>query len=268
MQSVSTNRGFALVFALALASGCARVSSPLSGNLGGAGGDPDLATGFDAPDLADGVAPADMALPPDLTPVSDLGRGADLAVPHDLAAPLDLTPPPDLAVGAGCHLVINEIQTQTTQSASEEFVEIYNPCSSAVAVDGFKLGYRAATNVNPASASDSSTLYSFTGSLAAGGYLVIAGSAFGGTKNGSLSSGLAASGSVALRDAGGAIVDSVAYGTVTAGNAFIETAAAPLPPSLASPGGSIERLPNGTDSNDGSHDFSTATTATPGAANH
>ena len=79
---------------------------------------------------------------------------------------------------------------------------------------------------------------------------------------------LATSGSVALRDGAGAIVDSVAYGNVAAGNAFIETAAAPLPPSLSSPGGSIQRLPNGADSHDNSHDFATTTTATPGAVNH
>ena len=70
-----------------------------------------------------------------------------------------------------------------------------------------------------------------------------------------------------MRDAGGTLVDIVAYGTV-AGNTFIEGAAAPLPPKLASPGGSIERLPNGADSDDNSHDFATTNTATPGAANH
>ena len=267
---MSTNRRFALVFALAAASGCARVSSPLSDNLGGSGSDVDLATpsGSDAPDLADNGSAADMAVAPDLTLVSDLAAAPDLAMAGDLATPLDLIPPPDLVVVAGCHLVINEIQTQTTQSASEEFVEIYNPCTAAITVDGYKLGYRAASNTMPASSADSSTLYTWSGSFAAGAYFVVGGSSFGGTKNGSLSSGLAPSGSVALRDATSAIVDSVAYGTVSAGNAFIETAAAPLPPTLASPGGSIERLPNGTDTNDGSHDFATANTATPGAANH
>jgi hypothetical protein len=211
----------------------------------------------------------------DLAISRDLAIPRDLATPHDLAIPSDLTPPPDLrappdlvVVVPSCHLVINELQTQTTQSASEEFVELYNPCTTAVSVGGFKLGYRAATNTSPASSSDSSTLYTFSGSLAAGAYFVVGGSSFGGTKNGTLSSGLATSGAVALRDAGGAIVDSVAYGTVTAGNAFIETAAAPTPPSVASPGGSIERTPNGTDTDDNSHDFTTTTTATPGVANH
>lgn len=267
---MSWNCRFSLVFAVAAAAAsCAQVSPPLSGNLGGGGAAADLALPADAPDLGDDGSqgpPPDLALPADdlATPAA----ATDLAMPRDLATARDLSAPADLVVVAPCHLVVNELQTQTTQQASEEFVEIYNPCSAAVTVDGFKLGYRAATNTSPASSSDSSTLYTFSGSLAAGAYFVVGGSSFTGTKNGALASGLATSGAVALRDAGGAIVDSLAYGTVSTGNAFIETAAAPLPPSLASPGGSIERLPNGADSNDNSHDFSTANAATPGAANH
>ena len=265
---MSSNRPFGLVFALAVAvaataAACAQVSSPLGDNLGGSGSAPDFATA--PPDLtlpSDSPPPNDLAAPPDLTAVSDLARPADLAKPRDLTAPSDL------AAVASCHVVLNELQTQTTQAATEEFVELYNPCTTAVSVAGFRLGYRAASNVMPASASDSSTLYAFSGSLAAGAYFVVAGSSFSGTKNGTLASGLATSGSVALRDAAGAVVDSLAYGTVAAGNAFVEGAAAPQPPSLSSPGGSIERLPNGADSNDNSHDFATANAATPGAANH
>ncbi len=263
---MSWNCRFAFVFAVTAAAGCARVSSPLTDNLGGSG--VDLAMPSSAPDFGDDNGPADMATRPgaDLaTPAqpSDLAMAADLTT-----AAADLATPPDLVVTSSCHLVINEIQTQTTQAASEEFVEIYNPCTSAVSVASFKLGYRAATNTSPASSADSATLYTFSGSLGAGAYFVLGGSSFGGTKNGSLSSGLATSGAVALRDASGAIVDSVAYGTVTAGNAFIETAPAPLPPTSASPGSSIERLPNGADTDDNSHDFQAASTATPGAANH
>ena len=246
--------------AAAAASSCARVSVPLGDNLGGEG-DADLATPVAAPDLGDG----------DTGGSRDLAVAGDLATPGssaDLAAPRDLATPRDLVVVAPCFPVINEIQTQTTQAATEEFIEIYNPCGAAVSVAGWKLGYRAASNTTPVSSSDSSTLYTFSGSLAGGAYFVLGGSGFTGTKNASLPSGLATSGSTALRDGTGAVVDSVAWGSVTAGNAFIEAAAAPLPPSLSSPGGSIERLPDGADSNDNSHDFQTATAATPGAANH
>ena len=192
------------------------------------------------------------------------GANADLAMPHDLA-----TAPPDLVVVANCHLVVNEIQTGTTATLTEEFVEIYNPCSAAVTVDGWKLAYRAATNTSSSAASnDSSTLYTFAGSIASGGYFVLGGSGFGGTKNGALSSGIAASGAVAIRDGSSNIVDAVAWGTISAGNAFLEGSAAPLPPVSASPGGSIERMPNGADSDHNNSDFQIAASATPGAANH
>lgn len=264
------NRRFALVCALAAASSCARVSSPLSGNLGGAG-DVDLATTpDDPPDLSGDGAPDDMAVPPDLTLPSDLPAPADLAIPRDLTLPSDLRTPPDLVVVVtSCHLVINEVQTGTTQTGTEEFVELYNPCSTAIAVDNFKLVYRAASNTNARTGADSSTLIAaLTGSIAAGGYRVYGGSGFTGTATATFSSGIAASGAVGLRDAAGTLVDSVGYGSVVAGNTFVETAAAPLPPTAASPGGSIQRMPNGTDSDDNSHDFAVTNTATPGAANH
>lgn len=267
------NRRSVLVLTVAAACGCARVSSPLGDNLGGNGGSgmqqqggpgasPDMAVG-DAPDLANPSAtPGDLA-----TATRDLSTALvhDLATPPDLASP---APPPDLATVANCHLVVNELQTGTSQSARAEFVEVYNPCSSALTVDNFVLVYRPASDTNPASSGDSSTLYHFSGSLAAGGYLVLAGADFTGTSNGALSSGLAPSGAVAIRDGSGAIIDSVAYGSVSAGHAFIETSPAPLPPTVASPGGSIERLPNGHDSNDNSQDFQTTNTSTPGVANH
>jgi len=265
------NHRLAIALSLvAVTGGCARVASPLSDNLGGNSVGPDLAMPFAMPDLAsDGTGggdPPDMAMPG--TTVHDLAMPSappDLAVARDLAMP---SAPPDLATPANCHLVINEIMTGTTQTLTEEWVEIFNPCSAAVTVDGWKLGYRAATNTDGASAADSSTLYSFAGSIPAGAYRLLGGSGYAGTKDGALGSGIAASGAVALRNGAGTIVDAVAWGTVTTGNAFIETSAAPAPPTAASPGDSIERLPNGTDSDNNHADFASASTPTPGAANH
>lgn len=267
MPPVSTIR-FALLLTLAAASGCARVSAPLGDNPGGAA-PLDLAEG-----AADLTAMSDLGMPATPGDRRDLGIAADLAIPADLAARADLTlvsdlaSPPDLTVVPACHLVINEVQTGTTQTGTDEFVELFNPCAAAIAVDSYKLVYRAAANTNPASGADSATLVAaLGGSIAAGGYRVYGGSGFSGAADGTLASGIAASGAVGLRDAAGALVDSVAYGSVVAGNAFIETAAAPLPPTVAAPGGSIERLPNGADRDDNSRDFSTASASTPGAAN-
>jgi hypothetical protein len=263
-----------LVLVAVAATGCARVTSSLDDNVGGNGATPDLATSSGIPDFGGpSTDPADLATAGvhDLaTPSSssDMAVARDLATPPDLATPRDLATPPDLATPSNCHVVINEVQTGTSASGTEEFAEIYNPCASDVSVAGWKLGYRAATNTDAVGVSDDSTLYTFAGSLTAGSYFVLGGVNFKGTKQGSLATGLAASGSVALRGAAGTVVDSVAWGTITAGNAFVEGTAAPTPPTLASPGGSIERMPNGTDTDHNNSDFSTTSTATPGAANH
>src|SRR5262249_13809404 len=100
----------------------------------------------------------------------------------------------------------------------------------------------------------------------AGAYRVLAGSGFAGAHDGTLASGIAESGAVGLRDTSGALVDSVAWGSATA-SAFCETDAAPAPPTAAAPGLSIERLPNGADTNDNAHDFAVGAAPTPGAAN-
>jgi Lamin Tail Domain len=236
-----------LVLALALA-GCAR---PMLGDPPGQPpGENDLSTAevFDLAgvDLA-GAAPDDLAGEGDLRKASST----------DLAA----------APAGACHPVVNEVQTGSTQTGTEEFVEIYNSCPSAIALTGWKLVYRSVNDTAPAAGADSTVLVTWTaGSLPAGGYRVYAGANWTGASDGSLASGLAANGAVGLRDASGALVDSVAYGTASGG--FAEGAAAPAPPVVASPGNSIQRLPNGADSGDNGHDFRVSTAATPGAANH
>ena len=73
-------------------------------------------------------------------------------------------------------------------------------------------------------------------------------------------------GGVALRDATGAIVDSVGYGDAV--NVFVEAHAASAPPASAAPGSSIVRIPDGHDTNDNVADFSVSTSPTPGGTNH
>ncbi|HEX3867366.1 MAG TPA: hypothetical protein VHV78_11470, partial [Gemmatimonadaceae bacterium] len=92
------SRCFALCLALAVTSGCARVS-PFSDGIGGNGGGADLATPAANVDLGSDGEPDDLAT----TAVRDLAAapGSDLAVLHDLATPApavaDLALPHDLA---------------------------------------------------------------------------------------------------------------------------------------------------------------------------
>jgi hypothetical protein len=170
-----------------------------------------------------------------------------------------------------CHPVINELQTAGASSA-DEWVEIYNPCTMPVPVDGWTLDYRAASN---AGATDGMLLVTLTGTIAAGDFRLYAGAGYvgppspddswGGGSGGALA---LASGAVGLR--GGPIsmpplVDSVGYGTTVASlNPFLESTAAPT----MSAGVSASRAPfDGKDDDDGKNDFKVTPTPTPRALN-
>jgi Big-like domain-containing protein len=162
-----------------------------------------------------------------------------------------------------CHVTINEVQAGGAVSASDEWVEIANPCTGSISIDGFKLAYRAA---NANGATDTNTMTALAGAIDAGAIQLFAGPDFGGVKDGGWAAGLmqANSGGVAIRDTANLIVDSVAYGTVIAGHPFIEHAAAPGLVNAKS----IARFPfDGNDTDAGDADFHLVDTPTPRASN-
>jgi hypothetical protein len=164
---------------------------------------------------------------------------------------------------SGCHPVVNELQAGGV-TASDEWVELFNPCSASIDVNGWELDYRSAGNNSGAA---DTLILGLTQKIAAGGYLLLVGPDYSGRANadGGWSSGhlSGSGGAVGLRDASGALVDSVAYKALTAANDFTEGSPAPNPPA----GSSIQRLPNGADSNNNYKDFHVTSSPTPGAAN-
>ena len=175
---------------------------------------------------------------------------------------------PDGDAGPGCHPVINEVVTGLALpgSATDEFVELYNPCSSAIVLSAWKIAYRSSGGTSE------STLAALTGTIPAGGYLFLASA--GGyfsktpyTPDATFSSGLAgAGGGIGLRDDKGALVDSLAWGDAVAGHPFAETTKKAAATTSAPPGQGLARTPNGKDTNDNSADFAAAA-PTPKAAN-
>ncbi|HQP33961.1 MAG TPA: lamin tail domain-containing protein [Polyangiaceae bacterium] len=163
------------------------------------------------------------------------------------------------ASNPNCHLVINEIMVGSSSSASDEFVEIYNPCSSPVDLSGWNLVYRSATGSSDIKLVDLSSL-----AIGAQGYLVLAGSEFSGNADQTWTSGglASAGGGVALRDSTDEAVDSIGYGS--ANNGLIEGGAAPEAPEYDS---SLARTPNGNDTDNNASDFQVAASPTPGKAN-
>jgi hypothetical protein len=159
---------------------------------------------------------------------------------------------------------VNEVETGTSTSAADEFVELVNAGGASADLGGWKLVYR------PASGSTDTTLATIPSgtSLAAGAFYLFGGTAYTRTPiaDKTFATGLASTGGgIAIRDANGTLVDSLGWGTAT--NGFVEGAAAPAPPTTASPGSSIVRKPDGHDTNDNSVDFTVAAVASPRASN-
>jgi hypothetical protein len=167
--------------------------------------------------------------------------------------------------GGTSELKINEFMTGSTGAASNEFVELVNTGTAAADVGGYKVAYRSGAGTSDVTLG---TIPSGT-TIPAGGFYLFGGSGFAGSAvpDQSFSTALAATaGGLALRDASGAIVDSVGYGDAT--NAFVEGHPAAAPPATAAPGNSAVRLPDGHDTNDNAADFSISASPTPRAANH
>ena len=151
--------------------------------------------------------------------------------------------------GSSCHPVINEVSVAGPNGNADEYVEIFNPCNRPIDLVGGRLVYRSAAGTTDL------VLFNFQSSLVipSGSYLLFAGEGYLGVSDGVFANPTgrlaAAGGGVAFRDADASIIDSVGYGTAT--NAYVETSAAPAPPS----GQSIARVPNGTDTNNNLQDF-------------
>lgn len=199
----------------------------------------DTATG-DTTVVDTSVTDTATTITPDTTPDD---TGADTTV---VDTGMDAPPP-------GCHVVVNEVQTRGTV-AGDEFIELYNPCTSTIDLSGYKVVYRSAMGTSDVTVA---TIPSGK-SLSAGGFYVVGNGSFATAADQPFTaSGIADDGAAGVRDAVGTLLDSVAWGAVASSHAFVETAAAPKPAS----GASISRVPNGADTNNNSVDFRAATSS-------
>lgn len=162
---------------------------------------------------------------------------------------------------AGCKILINEITTQSTAAATDEYIEVASTCTTTQSLTGLRLVYRSANGT-----ADASGGLNLTQTIAAGAYLYYVNNnadfrypdeagIFSFSMSGS-------AGGAALRiGTTTVVVDSVAWGTVTNGFAEGTSIAAPSTTQSAS------RTPDKTDTNQNNLDFALTTTKTPGAAN-
>ncbi|HSX41328.1 MAG TPA: lamin tail domain-containing protein [Candidatus Saccharimonadales bacterium] len=177
------------------------------------------------------------------------------------SALFSLLPLATLADSAGGNLVISEVQTGTSASASQEFVELYNPTAADISLAGWTIEYKSATGDDTAWTKRGT----LDGTIKSYGFYLAAPKSYLSNADADWSPTLASTGgNIRIEDANGAVVDQLGYGA--AANAA-ETAPASAPVA----GQSLERLPgrlveeggNATDTNDNSCDFIVRTTPLP-----
>jgi hypothetical protein len=136
------------------------------------------------------------------------------------------------------HLVVSEVMTGGA-SASDEFVELYNPSPGLLSLDGLELVYVTASGATVTR----KAIWGPGAFVPPGGHVLVANEAgiFGTVADATYANGLAATGgSMALRVVGASgAMDAVGWGTAV--STWLETAPAPAPPA----GSSLERLPGG-----------------------
>lgn len=168
------------------------------------------------------------------------------------------------AGGTTCTSIkINEVLVATSSSDDEEFIELYNPCSTAVDLAGYRVVYRAATTLL-----DTNVAAFTTQTIAAGEFLVVASYLANGQRDLAFAVNvhLAQAGGVGIRNAANVLLDAVGYaptGTLV-NNGLVEGLAAMAPPA----GQSIVRRPNGNDSNTNVSDFAVTVIPSPGVTNN
>jgi cell division septation protein DedD/uncharacterized protein YdeI (BOF family) len=144
-----------------------------------------------------------------------------------------------LSVDEEAHLLVSELVTGGA-SASDEMIELYNPGTTPLPLEGLELIYVSSTGTT---VSRRATWSAGAPSVAPGGHVLVANSAgaFAAIADATYATGMSATGgSVALRILGAATaLDAVGWGTAT--GSWLEGTAAPAPP----PGSSLERLPGG-----------------------
>ena len=170
---------------------------------------------------------------------------------------------------ATTHVVIGELSTGSASSATDEFVELYNPTESAIEISGWKLQYKSATG---STWYDRGTLPANT-FIAAHGFFLITPSAYVGPPTADFtsaawSSGMAAAGGhERIIDASAVEVDKVGWGTAldpeggsvapahAGGNSIERKANATSTLDSLASGGRHELLGNGQDTNNNGNDF-------------
>ena len=182
----------------------------------------------------------------------------------------------NVSAATATHLVISEVQVDGA-STSNDFIELYNPTSSEISLDGLRLGKRSSTGTTSASV----VAFASSDTVPAHGYFLWCNTSINAalTCDRNTSSTVANNNSVALINGalnGGTIVDAVTFGTVA--NPLGEGTSLTAPVASSSverkansssdatsmgPGGSDEFAGNGEDTDNNASDFVSRVSSQP-----
>jgi hypothetical protein len=180
-----------------------------------------------------------------------------------------------------CHPVINEFRTRgpgttssKTNEATDEFIEIHNPCPDAINLDGWVLE-RFGPNTT-STTGELKAVFTAAHSIAAGGYLVVHHANYTGLTGagfvpyGPDAGGMGDSGALVLRE-GSTVRDAVTFGPVTAGASAAQraegTALAAYLVDTSFGGFSLGRNETSVDTNNNAADFTLWAVPSPGQPN-
>jgi hypothetical protein len=172
-----------------------------------------------------------------------------------------LTPLPAHAEASGP--LISELQVAGANSASDEFVELYNPASDPVDLKNYQLEYHSATSTSDCSAGWTTKAKVATGAIPGHGFYLFSSKDYLPAADQTFASGLASAGSIRLVDADGGVTDALAWGAGKCGAG----AAAHAPTTGHSlerrPGADLETAGNAYDTGDNNADFLLRATPAP-----
>ncbi|MFM2152676.1 MAG: hypothetical protein RL199_1111 [Pseudomonadota bacterium] len=171
----------------------------------------------------------------------------------------------EVEVTKACTPVINEVQTYGAGGATDEFIELHNPCARAIDISATTVAYRSKDGTSDFRVA---TLPSQT-TLAQGSFALLRSSsssvpAASPLVVGTLS-GLSSDGGLQWRARDGSVWDSLGWGLTT--NMYVEKLAASKATDSTATPRSIARKADGIDTHDNASDFAVTKTPTPGAAN-
>jgi len=181
------------------------------------------------------------------------------------------------APGIANHVVISEFATRGPNGAYDEFLELYNPTSSAVDISNWTIGYYAGSSWSdtyvtyPAGASVPSYGFYLWGNSRTSGYSGPPTADYGSSGNGWADGTSGAARGVRIKNSGGTVIDTVVY-EVNGGTYHAEAEGLRTSPNAATSPQSVERKSgpthddtkgNGYDDDNNQTDFYRRTTRQP-----